>query len=60
MFGRSNDWGDILLTVVTNLVELSEEELNSLLERWPQLSIDELINLLGGNWGETTQSGPGG
>ncbi len=44
---RGNELGDILPTVVTNLLALSGEELRLLLERLPQLSTDELINLLG-------------
>ncbi|HCA95217.1 MAG TPA: flagellar assembly protein H [Cyanobacteria bacterium UBA9226] len=44
---RRNELGDILPTVVSNLLELSGEELRLLLERLPQLSTDELINLLG-------------
>ncbi len=44
---RGNELGDILPTVVTNLLALSGEELRLLLERLPQLSTDELLNLLG-------------
>jgi hypothetical protein len=44
---RGNEWGDILPTVVTNLLELPVEELTLLLEQLPQLSTGELIALLG-------------
>lgn len=44
---RLNGGGDILPTVVTNLLALPAVELALFLERLPQLSADELIALLG-------------
>jgi len=48
---RWNEGGDILPTIVTNLLELPGEQLILLLERWPDLSIDELMTFLGQNSG---------
>jgi flagellar biosynthesis/type III secretory pathway protein FliH len=50
--GRWNESaGNILQTVVTNLLELPREELTLFLERLPQLSTDEVRALLGQNLG---------
>lgn len=51
---RFNTWGDLLPTVVTNLLLLPVEELALLLQQLPQLSADDLIALLG----QETDSSP--
>jgi hypothetical protein len=49
---RENELGDRLSVIVTKIVELPAEQLRTLLERWSDLSSDELINMLGDNLGE--------
>jgi hypothetical protein len=49
---RENELGDRLSVIVTKIVELPVEQLRTLLERWSDLSSDELINMLGDNLGE--------
>jgi hypothetical protein len=49
---RENELGDRLSVIVTKIVELPVEQLRTLLERWSELSSDELINMLGDNSGE--------
>ncbi|MGL5059867.1 MAG: flagellar assembly protein H [Microcoleus sp.] len=48
---RSPEWGDLLPSVVTNLLELPDEQFRLFLEQLPQLSIEELMALLGQNSG---------
>jgi hypothetical protein len=49
---RGNELGDRLSVIVTKIVELPVEQLRALLERWSDLSSDELINMLGDDSGE--------
>jgi hypothetical protein len=48
---RGNELGDRLSVIVTKIVELPVEQLRELLERWSELSSDELINMLGDDSG---------
>jgi AcrR family transcriptional regulator len=52
LLGRwRNELEDCLSVIVTQIVELPAEQLRALLERWSDLSSDELINMLGDNSG---------
>lgn len=51
-----DELGDRLPVIVTKLLKLPAEQLRMLLERWLELSKDELINLLGDDSGETPLS----
>ncbi|MCU0540571.1 MAG: flagellar assembly protein H [Oscillatoriaceae cyanobacterium Prado104] len=54
--GRSNELGERLPVIVAKVVELPAERLRTLLEQLPQLSGDELINLLSDDSGVLADS----